>query len=93
MQYIPRPDPDVLTTAMPGGDMILLHLGTSRYFSLNQTGALIWKMMERSATPAGMSQTLSGQFDVTPEAAEETVRELMLDLKTHNLITIPESRP
>jgi len=92
MQCIPQPDPDVAVTTMPGGDMILLHLGTGRYFTLNQTGALIWKMMESSTALAAMSEALFDRFEVTPETAAETVHELMQDLKTHKLITIPESR-
>jgi len=86
MQNIPRPDPDVLVTAMPDGEAILLHLRTSQYFSLNESGALIWKLMESSASPAQMSQALFDLFDVTPEAARETVLELMRDLQTHQLI-------
>ena len=93
MQCIPQPDAEVMTTAMPGGDMILLHLRTRQYLSLNKTGAFIWKLMERSTTLAGMSQAFFDEFEVTPEGAEETVRELMRELKTHNLIVIPESRP
>jgi hypothetical protein len=91
-QCIPQLDPDVLITPMPGGDAILLNLETGKYFTLNQTGALVWKLMERSTTLAGISQALFDRFEVTPEAADETVRELMRDLKNHKLITIPESR-
>jgi Coenzyme PQQ synthesis protein D (PqqD) len=92
MQCVPQPDPEVAVTVMPSGDAILLNLGTGQYFSLNQTGALIWKLMESSTTLAGMSEALFDRFDVTPEAADETVRELMRDLKAHKLVSIPESR-
>jgi hypothetical protein len=77
---------------MPGGDMILLHLKTGQYFTLNQTGALIWNLMQNSTALAGISEALFDRFEVTPETADETVRELLQDLKTHKLITIPESR-
>jgi len=78
---------------MPDGDAILLHLRTGQYFSLNQTGALIWKLMETYTTLADMSQTLFDRFDVTLQVAAETVRELMRDLQTHKLITIPRIEP
>jgi hypothetical protein len=93
MPYIPQPEPDVVSTQVPDGEMILLHLGTRQYFSLNQTATLLWKLMESSTTLAGMSQALSDRFEVSPEMADETVRELMRDLQTHYLITLPESRP
>ena len=93
MPCIPQPEPDVVSTQVPDGEMILLHLGTRQYFSLNQTATLLWKLMESSTTLAGMSQALFDRFAVSPETADETVRELMRDLQTHQLITLPESRP
>jgi hypothetical protein len=86
MQCVPQPDPDVVATAMPDGDTVLLHLRTSQYFSLNSTGSLMWKLMESSVSLAGMSQALLERFDVTPEVADETVLELVRDLKAHELI-------
>jgi hypothetical protein len=93
MLCIPQPERDVVSTQVPDGEMILLHLGTRQYFSLNQTATLLWKLMESSTTLAGMSQALFDRFAVSPEMAGETVRELMRDLQTHHLISLPESRP
>jgi hypothetical protein len=92
MGCIPRPDPDVVVTAMPGGDMILLHLATRQYLSLNETGAFLWKLMDNSTSLAGMSQALFNRFEVTPEAAEEAVGDLLRDLKEHRLITMSDSQ-
>jgi hypothetical protein len=92
MHCIPRPDPDVVVTAMPGGDMILLHLGTRQYLSLNETGAFLWKLMDHATSLAGMSQALLDRFEVSPQTAEDAVAGLMRDLKNHKLITLPEAR-
>jgi hypothetical protein len=92
MQSIPEADPNVVASTLPNGEMVLLQLDTKQYYSLNQTGALIWKHMDHSATLAVMSQTLVEQFDVTAEAAGEAVRELIEDLKSHKLIVLRESR-
>jgi hypothetical protein len=83
---IPRPDPDVVSTALPGGDTVLLHLRTSQYFSLNATGSLLWQLMESATDPEGMSQALSDRFEVTPGTAHESVLELLRDMKAHQLI-------
>ena len=88
MNCIPQPDADVVTTVMPDGEMILLHLRTRQYFSLNKTGTLMWELMMKSTTIAGMGRALFDRFEVTPEAAEETVSELIEDLKSHRLIRI-----
>jgi hypothetical protein len=90
MRSIPRTDPDVVIAAMPGGDMILLHLGTGQYMSLNETGAFLWKLMDDSTSLADMCRALFDRFEVTPEAAEEAVRDLMRELKSHRLITISD---
>lgn len=92
MQYVARPDPDVVVTAMPDGDMFLLNMGTSQYFSLNATGALLWELLESPITPAGMSAALFERFEVTREVAAETVHELMRELEHHRLITVIEAR-
>lgn len=83
---IPRPDPDVVATALPDGDTVLLHLRTSQYFSLNASGSLLWRLIQNSTDPEGMSQALSDRFEVTPGRARESVLELLRDLKAHQLI-------
>ena len=88
MNCVPQPDPDVVTTAMPDGEMILLHLRTRQYFSLNVTGTLVWELMMKSATIHAMGRALFDLFEVTPEAAEVTVNELLDELKSHRLIRI-----
>jgi hypothetical protein len=92
MPAVPQPDPSVVTAAMPGGDTVLVHLGTGQYFCLNETGTFLWNLLAGSATRDRMSQALFDAFDITPEAASEAVAELMQDLKTHRLITIREPR-
>ena len=38
-------DPEVLYTKLDDGEAVLLHLGTTTYYTLNQTGARIWKLL------------------------------------------------
>ena len=92
MQCIPQANPGVVTSALPNGEVVLLHLDTKQYYSLNRTAALIWKQMDHSATLATMSQALCEQFDVSAEAAQEAVCELMQDLKSHKLVILSEPR-
>lgn len=88
MHAIPQPQPEVLTTTLPGGDMILLHPRTGQYLTLNETGAFLWQAMGHSATLASLSEALFDRFDVTRTAADDAVRELMHDLEHHKLITM-----
>ena len=81
MSAVPQPDADVVTAAMPGGDTVLLHLGTGQCFCLNETGTFLWNLLASSATPDAMSQALFDAFDITPETAADTVCELIRSLK------------
>lgn len=92
MNCAPQPDPGVVISALPNGEMVLVHLDTRQYYSMNSTGALLWNLMAQAPSIDAMSQALYERFDVTPEAARQTVCEFVEDLKAHNLITIPESR-
>jgi len=92
MQCIPQLDPSVVTSALPNGEVVLLHLDTKQYYSLNQTGALIWKQMEHCASLAATSQTLTEQFEVTAEAAREAVCALIEDLKSHKLVVLSKPK-
>jgi hypothetical protein len=83
----------VLAVELPDKDVLLLHQGSRQYFSLNRTGSLIWKMIESSASPAAIRQTLTDRFEVTPEAAGAAIGDLLADLQRHKLITLSEPRP
>ena len=41
-----RPDDDVVDTELEGGEMVLLHLLTKQYYSLNVTGIRIWQALK-----------------------------------------------
>ena len=91
MQPVAQHDPGVVSSTLPTGDVVLLHLDTKQYYSLNKTGAIVWKLIERSTPLAAITQALFKRFDVTPETADETVRQLIQELKTHKLITLTET--
>jgi hypothetical protein len=93
MTYIPQHDPGVLAVAMPDEDVLLLHQDTSQYYSLNKTGSIIWKMMERSLCDADIVRELVDRFEVTPDAASGALSEFIHDLKNQSLISTSQARP
>ena len=74
------PDPDVLSTRLMSGETVLLHLGTSNYFSLNETGSQIWHLMSEGSTLGEISRELESEFDVAPERAQQSVMNLAGEL-------------
>jgi hypothetical protein len=85
-----RPHPDVVTTRLDNGEMVLLHLGTRQYFSLNQTGSIVWQLLEQQSTMAAIRSALYDRFDVTPGEVSESVSELMGRLGSNSLVTFED---
>ena len=53
---------------------VVLHLGSRQYFSVNETGAAILNALDRPRTLGELVHRLTDEYDVTPDAAEPTVR-------------------
>lgn len=85
------PDPEVVITELEGAkEAVLLHLGTKMYFTLNETGLRIWQMLNSGLTPGEISKRFSGEFDVSPEKAKESVLNLIDELITEKLVKVAD---
>jgi hypothetical protein len=82
------PHPDVVCTSLKNGESVLLHLGTNTYYSLNETGAVIWALIEQTAPLATIGEALAGRYDVSLERAHQSVAELVTELTTEKLIVV-----
>jgi hypothetical protein len=82
---IVQPDADVVDTDIGEGEMALLHLATKTYFSLNVTGAHIWRYLKQGLTPSDVTLRLQQEFAVDAEHAERSVRRLIDELVQHRL--------
>ena len=78
-------NPAVVDTTLPNSEVVLLHLGTKRYYSLNQTGSLIWQLLGKGLSMGEIGRNLESAFDVTPEEARQSVLELVNELFTEDL--------
>ena len=81
----PRVSPDVLTAHLEG-EAVLLHLETKQYYRLNETGAAIWKALERGLDPPGIVAALTGEFDVTADVARAEVARVVTELLERGLL-------
>jgi hypothetical protein len=68
--------PDAAYAAVPGGGVVL-HLGVNRYFSLNDTAAMIWAMIESGTSTDAIAGELTGRFDIDAGTAERAIAELV----------------
>jgi len=79
---------DVVFTDLDNGTAVLLNLETKYYFSLNETGCFLWKILDK---PAGASEAelvteLTREFDVDPERAKADIADFVKELVSEGLI-------
>lgn len=77
---------DVVATTLPNKEVVLLHLVSQKYFSLNETGARIWAGIEGGLTLEQIRAKLMEEFDVTAQAALESVTALVEELVAAKLV-------
>ena len=82
------PDPNVVFTEMDNGEYVLLHLGTSLYFSLNETGTLIWQEVMAERNLGEIGEELESRFEVSSEDAVQSVLALVSELVSEKLVSV-----
>jgi hypothetical protein len=76
----------VVFTDFEGGAGVLVDLNTKRYYRLNETASLIWRALEKRATPAQIVDQMAAEYDVTPEHARSALVKLIQRLAANKLI-------
>ena len=77
--------PDAACAAVDDGTVVL-NMRTKRYYSLNETGATVWRMLEDDAPMAEIAAQLVVIYDVAEATAIETVEALLRALEAEALI-------
>jgi Coenzyme PQQ synthesis protein D (PqqD) len=80
-----KPDPDVVVTELDDNEAVLLHLETKMYYTLNETGIRIWQLLSEGHSIGEASETIHHEYDVLPEAAQESVFKLAQELIAEKL--------
>ena len=88
LTQIARPHPQVVATELGEKEMVLLHMETQNYFSLNVTGLRIWAGVQQGRSFGEISQQLCEEFQVESEQATTSVFNLIHELSQQNLIQI-----
>ena len=74
------PHIEVVDTKLDDGELVLLHLESKTYYSLNPTGERIWRGLKEGLTLNEISHRLQEEFDVNKEDADRSVRDLVKEL-------------
>ena len=71
---------EVVDTTLTEGEVVLLHLESKMYYSLNPTGERIWRGLKDGLTLREISRRLQKEFDVDERQADRSVLELVNEL-------------
>jgi len=71
---------DVVDTTLNEGEVVLLHLESKMYYSLNSTGERVWRGLKEGLSLREISRRLQSEFDVDEEQADRSVLDLVAEL-------------
>ncbi len=80
-----RPSPEVIAQSL-GGELVLLHLGTERFYELNPTTARLWELLCAGHDAAQIREQLLREFEVDPEQLAGEVRAILASLRDEDLV-------
>jgi hypothetical protein len=80
-----RPHSQVVDTKLDEGEVVLLHLQSKTYYSLNPTGERIWQGLKEGLSLREISRRLQEEFDVDEDQADRSVLDLINELCEQNL--------
>lgn len=82
-----QPDPNVVSTKLSDDEMVLLHVVTKQYYTLNETGVRIWDLLQAGKHAAEISIALEAEYTVEPEHASRCVSTFIEALKRESLVS------
>jgi hypothetical protein len=68
------------------GAVIAVDVRSSEYLAINDTGAVLWRALQRGATTGELIERLVARFDVAPEAAARDVEQFLAGLDERGLL-------
>lgn len=77
--------PDAAFAAVEDG-AVVLHMGTKRYYSLNETGTFVWRRLEDGVPRGEIVALVVDAYDVGIAEAEMAVARLLEELMQESLI-------
>jgi hypothetical protein len=81
-----RPHPEVVDTELEEQEIVLLHLESMRYYSLNLTGRHIWQGLKQGLSLEEISRQLQVDFEVESDQAARSVLALVAELCEQQLV-------
>jgi len=74
-----------------GDDTVILDLKAGLYFSLDNVGAMVWRLVQQPKSVREIREAVLEAFEVEPEVCERDLVALLRDLAGRNLIEIRDA--
>jgi hypothetical protein len=81
----------VVDTKLDDGEVVLLHLESKTYYSLNSTGERIWQGLKEGLGLTAISRRLQEEFEIDEANAQASVLQLIDELCEQKL-ALPGSK-
>jgi len=72
-------------------EIVIINLSTGSYYSLDKSGAEIWRLLERPAAEAAIFQDISNRYQGDHAQIRQEVRQFLGELQQNSLIVPAES--
>ena len=73
------------------GELILVHMEKGTYYSTDEVGAELWRLIEMGCRVSDMFDALHSQYDAGPEQIANAISTFLTRLRDEDLITIDET--
>jgi hypothetical protein len=83
---LPRPIPEVAFRELEG-EVVLVHLGTNRIYSLNETGARFWELLAGGSDRAEIERQLLDEFAIEPDDLRQEIDSILISLASEGLVS------
>lgn len=83
-----QPSPQAIYTQLSEDEGVLLHLDSKRYYTLNETGSVIWNHLGKGLALSEIAEKLQQEYEVETQQAQNSVLRLAQDLNQEKLVEL-----
>jgi hypothetical protein len=80
--------PEEVLVSEVGSEAVLLDLRSERYFSLDETGAAVWRAVAATPSVQTAYDALLAEYEVEPERLRQDMFALLEKLAEHGLVEV-----
>lgn len=72
------------------GEVVILELESGVYYGLNETGSLIWNLLQSGKSLVEIQELILSEYDIEPEQCTQYILKLVKKLAAKGLVKLPE---